>query len=112
MSGEDWFRVVDYPLPTGWMKDGKEIQSAPVVFKVQATYPTAPPYGFSLPAGVLFGGTNPNNCCAAPQNPFEGSWTQFSWQPEDTWTPTNETARGSNLLSWVRSFGQRLLQGV
>ena len=111
-DGEDWFRLVDYPFPSGWRLAEAPISQANVLFKLSAGYPMAEPYGFLTPAGVNFEGKTPSNTCSAPCAAFPGSWTQFSWAPEGTWTPSSEIERGSNLLSWVRSFAQRLKEGA
>jgi hypothetical protein len=111
LNGEDWFRIPNYHFPPGWKDGDKNVDSGPVIFKLQPTYPTAEPYGFSISSGITYEGTRPNNICQN-QSPFAGSWQQFSWQPEGTWNPNNQTDCGSNLLSWVRSFRLRLAEGV
>lgn len=108
---EDWFHIPNYSFPPGWSVDGTEIAEAPIVFKIVASYPTGEPYGFSAPAGISFNGTPPNKSSLVDGVPFEGSWHQFSWAPED-WAPTNNALKGANLLAWVRSFTQRLKEGA
>lgn len=111
-NGEDWFKLPDYPLPPGWQIGDVAAATVTLLFKLGATYPTAHPYGFMIPAGANFTGTPPTNTAAAPAGPFPGSWLLFSWQPDGNWQPGAEAASGSNLLSWVRSFAQRLKEGA
>ena len=111
-AGEDWFLVVNYPLPPGWRIVDDAVDKIPVVFQITAAYPGAAPYGFLVPSGINFNGTPPNNSGAPPKAPpFEGSWLHFSWSP-DGWAATNEFHMGSNLLAWSRSFGHRLREGA
>ena len=111
-DGEDWFKIVRYPLPPGWRLGNDEVKEIPLVFLITAAHPGAQPYGFLTPAGLNFKGTAPNNTGAAPKPPpFEGNWMQFSWSPED-WSATNDVHKGSNLLAWSRSFGHRFREGA
>jgi hypothetical protein len=110
-GGEDWFKIGDYPLPAGWRLGDSPITEVPVAFKLSAGYPITEPYGFLAPERINFGGVAPNNTCPAASAGFAGSWVQFSWAPEGTWAPNSEIHLGSNLLSWVRSFAQRLKEG-
>jgi hypothetical protein len=111
-NGEDWFKLPAHPFPEGWFINDVPITAAPIVFKVSSGYHAQEPYGFLAPAGISFNGTAPTNASAANEVPFDGSWVQFSWAPDGTWTPTNDPSRGSNLQSWVWSFSTRLKQGV
>jgi hypothetical protein len=111
-DGEDWFRLPTYPFPAGWRVLDASITSAPVVFRIVVAYPSAEPYGFYAPAGVNFSGNPPTNPGSGASPPFGGSWQHFSWAPDGSWAPTADVRRGSNLLVWVRSFGQRLREGA
>lgn len=111
-NGEDWFLLPHYRLPLGWRIGELATEVADVVFKLAPTYPTSEPYAFMAPAGINFGGQVPGSTGAAPAGPFPGSWLQFSWSPEGTWTPAAQAADGSNVLAWVRSFAQRLKEGA
>lgn len=111
-AGEDWFRIPGYPFPPGWSIGDIAITEAPVVFKVAATYPGGQPYGFLAPSGIKFRGAAPKNSGSAVGVPFDGSWWQFSWAPDGTWSPTANVREGSNLLAWARSFAQRLEEGT
>jgi hypothetical protein len=112
VSGEDWFRLPRYPLPPGWRLDDASVAEIPIVFLIKADYPGSPPYGFLTPLGLNCNGTPPGNTGAAPkQPPFDGDWMHFSWSVE-TWTPTADVNKGSNLLAWCRSFGARFKEGA
>jgi hypothetical protein len=110
-ESEDWFLLPDFPMLPGWRIGENETSQAPLCFQISAGYPSAQPYGFLLPAGINFQGTAPGNSTASNAPPFSGSWQQFSWQPE-TWFPTGDVRKGSNLLVWVRSFTIRLREGA
>jgi hypothetical protein len=111
-AGEDWFRIPRYPFPAGWRIGADAIDSAPIAFRINAGYPTAEPYGFLAPAGINYAGAPPGNPGGAVTVPFPGEWQHFSWAPDASWAPTHEVRTGSNLLLWVRSFGQRLREGA
>jgi hypothetical protein len=112
LNGEDWFKLAAYRFPPGWRVGDKPIETGPVIFKFGASYPTQHPYGFCVPEGITFNGTAPNNAGGASPSPFPGGWIQFSWQPDGNWMPTADAEVGSNVLSWVRSFAQRLKEGA
>lgn len=110
-GGVDWFRVPKYRFPAGWRLGDKEVDSAPIVFKLVATYPAGEPYGFAAPAGINFRGISPNNPGSPVSPPYPGDWQHFSWAPEG-WNPSANPREGSNLLAWVRSFARRLAEGA
>jgi hypothetical protein len=110
-GGEDWFRLPRYAFPAGWRIGNEPIVAAPIVFKIVASYPTGEPYGFAAPTGINFNGTPPQNTGSAVSPPFKGSWQHFSWAP-DGWAPSGDPRKEPNLLSWVRSFAQRLKEGA
>lgn len=112
VGGEDWFKIVRYPLPDGCWINGEEEASAPFAFVIKADYPGGTPYGFLTPSGLSFSGTAPNNTGAAPESvPFEGEWMLFSWHCED-WPARVEGEQGPDLVRWSRSFWKRLSEGV
>jgi hypothetical protein len=111
-GGEDWFRVPSYATPEGWLLNAVRAAVVPVAFLIKGDYPGAAPYGFLMPAGLTFNGAAPQNTAGPPkQVPFAGSWLHFSWTAED-WRPASEAGKGSNLVSWCRSFAGRLREGV
>ena len=104
-----WFRVPSYPLPEGWSRS-----DTGVAFQVSPGYLGQPPYGFYVPAGILFQGNRPANYTEPVENqpPFVGTWGQFSWYPaKGHWKPAVDVRRGSNLLNWVTGFGERFRDG-
>lgn len=110
-DSEDWFLLPALAMPPGWRIGENEIAHARVCFLVNAGYPSAQPYGFLLPQGINFKATTPNNTTSSNAPPFSGTWLHFSWQPE-TWFPSSDVRKGSNLLVWVRSFAARLKEGA
>ena len=112
VNGEDWFRIVRYPLPAGWLFDDEPRTIAPIAFLIKSDFPGGMPYGFLTQAGLSFNGAAPKNTGAAPDNvPFEGNWMLFSWDCED-WPAPNEGAQAHRLLRWAGSFQKRLSEGV
>ena len=111
-GGEDWFKLPPYLLPEGWLIDGERKTAVPIVFLIKADYPSNSPYGFLTPAGLTCKGAMPGNTGGAPAGvPFDGDWMLFSWHCED-WQASGEPSQGSNLLTWCRSFKERLDEGA
>ena len=105
-----WVRVQSYPLPQGWNRTATD-----VTLQIDDGYPGAAPYGFYVPSGIRFGGSAPSNYTdpAANQPPFGQAWGLFSWAPvAETWKPTVDVRRGSNLLRWLRGFADRFGEGA
>lgn len=111
VAGVDWFRLPRYPLPDGWQIGSEPVEEVPIAFPVPSAYPGSPPYGFLTPAGLNFKGATPGNPGSSNPPPFEGNWMHFSWTVEN-WTATSDLRKGSNLLTWCRSFGERLREGA
>lgn len=107
-EAERWFLVRAYPLPPGWNR-----ATTDVAFQANELHPVAPPYGFYVPAGLLYRGEAPKDYSEPAQSapPYEGSWGLFSWTPDSEWLPRSPAEKGSNLLDWVRSFGARFDEG-
>jgi hypothetical protein len=111
-GGEDWFRI-PYGIPNGWLLNGTAVTEIPVAFLIKGDYPGGAPYGFLTPAGLTFRGAPPQSTGARPKPvPFPGDWLHFSWQPESGWQPSDDPPKGSNLVSWARSFAARLREGA
>lgn len=111
-AGEDWFLLPRYPLPSGWQLGAEAVEIIPVAFLVPVAYPGSAPYAFLAPAGLNYRGTAPGNTGGSAKNPpFEGTWMQFSWTAKD-WKATSDVHKGSNLLAWSRSFGNRFREGA
>jgi hypothetical protein len=112
VAGEDWFKLSRYRMPEGWQIGDSVTTEIPIAFLIKADYPGSPPYGFLAPAGLNFKGTTPGSTGGPPKPPpFEGNWLHFSWSVEN-WAATSDVTKGSNLMAWCRSFGERLKEGA
>lgn len=105
-----WVLIPSYPLLHG----GWNRTSSDVAFQIPRGHPGTPPYGFSVPAGILFNGARPNNYVEPAQNvpPFPGPWGTFSWSPDGEWRPTASLQSGPNLLNYARGFADRFREGA
>lgn len=101
-----WVLLPDYPISPGW-----SAERIPIAFQVQPGHPATPPYAFAVPDSLIFNGTVPGNSTAPASVPFPGSWRQISWSPE-SWTPTADPQKGSNLVQWAIGFIQRFREGA
>ena len=105
-----WVFIEDYPIPAGlpWNR-----QKTNVCFQIPTAYPGTPPYGFYVPSGILCDDKSPNNYQDPANNkpPFPGEWGFFSWTQESGWYATDDPRSGSNLLSFVRTFRDRFIEG-
>lgn len=103
-----WIRIPSYPLPAGWNRT-----STDVAFQIPASYLGTPPYGFYVPAGLLFNQAQPLNYTepAPNQPPFQGTWGFFSWQVDGQWRATTDLVSGATLLNWVMGFTDRFRAG-
>ena len=104
-----WFLVPSYPLPEGWNREMTD-----VVFQVDAGYPVTQLYGIYVPVGLRFQDAMPGSYTEPVSNqpPFEGTWGQFSWYPDEGfWMPSADVHKGANLLDWVRGFRRRFEEG-
>lgn len=103
-----WVYVPGYCVPRdppGWNRDRTDI-----AFQLLEAYPGKPPYGFYVPAGILFSGRLPSHYRepAPSQPPFRGDWGLFSWTvDQNVWQPLADVRAGSNLLNWVIGFADR-----
>lgn len=110
-DGEDWFCIPRYPYPAGiWNRN----ESA-VAFRALASFPSAVPYGFWVPAALRLADTEtaPDNYVEpAPEPPFSDvTWARFSWATTEDWQIVDEPTHGTNLLHFARSFRRRLEEG-
>ena len=104
-----WFRVQMLKTPDNHNWSLSEIA---VVFAVTEGYPGAEPYGFFVPEELNLDGKPPSDNQTQHQPPFEGKWRFLSWCPQNGWQATADVRSGPNLWAWVRSFRQRLQEGV
>jgi hypothetical protein len=106
-----WFKIPSFLIPGEiWNKT-----SAAVCFEAKITYPGTPPYSFYIEGGLRSkdnADTRPKDYEEPAATPFNGTWGRFSWQHDSTWNPTEDLVAGSNLLNFVRSFGDRLKEGL
>jgi hypothetical protein len=102
-----WFRLPKFPI-VGPSWNNAE---ADVCFEAKVSYPGTPPYSFYVEGGLRSNNARPNDSEEPAATPFPGTWGRFSWQHE-AWNTTEDLVSGSNLLNFVRSFPDRLRQGI
>lgn len=101
-----WVLLPDWTMPDGW-----SIPKVDVACQIPAA-PEQPPYAFYVNSQTLtFNGNQPEKWTASAAVPFEGVWSVFSWAPE-AWRPTVGADPGHNMLTFVRSFVDRLAEGA
>lgn len=105
-----WFRIPQFPISGDvWDKT-----HADICFEAKVSYPGTAPYSFYVERGLRARGDNnarPKDYEEPAATPFPGTWGRFSWQHE-AWNPTEDLVSGSNLLNFVRSFPDRLKEGL
>jgi len=104
-----WFRIPDFPIPGEiWNKN-----VAAVCFEANVSYPGAAPYSFYVEGGLRSKeNALPRDYAEPGATPFPGTWGRFSWQHDASWNATEDLVAGSNLLNFVRSFPDRLKEGL
>ncbi len=101
-----WIRLPNFKIPKDiWIKDFED-----VCFQIPNGYPGQPPYGFNIKGGLKLKGNNqnPSNYAETIETSFGGMWGKFSWHVDGVWHPTDDVRSGSNLISFIRSFNDRL----
>jgi hypothetical protein len=104
-----WARIPVYPVPDGWLYAGGAVAAVEVAFEIPVQVGQAP-YAFyvrpalELPAGAAIG-----SYTAPAATPWGEDFAKFSWQPE-TWAPKTNVRAGSSMLSFARSFAERLAE--
>jgi hypothetical protein len=98
-------RIPAYPLDRSiW-----GLTSCEVAFAI--ALPGQPPYAFRVRPGLsLITGAQIQNYSYPVTTAFGSDWGQFSWSPE-IWTAADDAKMGS-VLSWARSFADRLAEGA
>ncbi len=107
-SGGGWIRLSNFKLPYGiWSKDMVD-----VCFQIPSGYPGQAPYGFYVKDGLrlIRNSQIPTNYAVTSETPFGRTWGKFSWQVDGVWQPTADVHSGGNLISFIRSFTDRLLE--
>lgn len=106
-----WFYIPNFPIPPGiW-----NTVEAGVCFEAKVDYPGSPPYSFYVKGGLRAKdnpNAKPNNYEEPAATPLDGAWGRLSWQIDAPWAPAEEIHLGSNLLHFVRSFRDRLKEGL
>lgn len=106
-----WVLVEPVLVPEGW-----SLEEIPCSFRIPVGYPGTPPYGFYTPRSLQpVCGSTPGSYQAEPNPlpPFDGAWSMFSWAHAGAgWHAGPDVRTGSNLLNYVRSFGDRLREGA
>ena len=104
VDGVHWVRLQAIEIPVGWSH-----QRVDVAFRIPGSAGQAP-YAFLVrPCLTLQDGSAVDRYTCPVATPWEGEWGQFSWSPEG-WVPTTDIRTGSNMLTFVRSFDDRLGQ--
>ncbi len=105
-----WVFVKVFRIPQNiWNRN-----EASICFQIPAGYPGNPPYGFYIEGGLGLKDTDekPKNYEEPVQTPFEGTWGKFSWQHDNSWRATSDLTSGGNLLNFLHTFRDRLIQGI
>jgi len=101
-----WVLLPHWDLPDGW-----SASTVDIACQIPAT-PEQPPYAFYVNVqNLTFNGYQPGNWTPSASVPFGGSWSVFSWAPEGWWA-TGSANLGPNMLTFARSFGDRLAEGA
>lgn len=106
-----WILIPEYKLATDIWNKGV----LAIAFQIPPAYPGEPPYGFCVQTDLTLKDTGgkPTNAYAEPATtPFDGVWGKFSWQQDNSWAATADLKSGSNLLNFLRSFQDRLKEGI
>lgn len=103
-EGDDvWVRLDAFDVPSGWSSTAVD-----VAFKIPSS-PGQGPYGFWVTPDLKREGPN-TNYTYPTATPWGDEWGQFSWQATE-WVPHVELEKGPNMLTYVRSFRERLEEG-
>jgi len=107
--GNGWVILLDmlFPKKGIWSVDYSDI-----CFCIPNGYPGQPPYGFYVKGGLRVKCNNvlPGSYTETNETPFDGIWGKLSWQIDGIWKPSSDVHRGSNLISFIRSFNDRLVE--
>ena len=103
-----WCKLSDYTVPGTHFHE----KSVAVAFQIPANTPGQEPYGFWVQPGLTptAAGAQMTNYTHPASTGFDGTWGQFSWAPQ-MWRPDADVTKGDNMVTWVTTFAQRLLEG-
>jgi hypothetical protein len=102
-----WVRIPGYPVPKGWVHEGATVESVEIAFKIPEQMGAAP-YAFLVrPSLALATGGEVGNYTQIATCPWGADFGQFSWQPLE-WVPHVDIETGANMLTFARSFAERL----
>ena len=92
--------------------EGWDHATVDICFQIPDQLPGQQPYGFYVhPAlGRTDGATISNYAFPAPTT-FGPDWAKFSWQLLE-WNPAADVIAGTNMVNFVRSFRDRLMEGA
>lgn len=101
-----WVYIPEWKLPDIW-----SVPTVTICFQIPDAYPGQAPYAFYVSPHDIRpkNGNGIGNTQMATDTPYGGQWLKFSWANE-AWQPTAELKQGSNLLNFVNSFRDRLLE--
>lgn len=104
---ERWVRIPAYQLPVGWLHGGASIAQVEVAFQIPLQAGQAPYAFYVRPALELEGGAVVGSYTSPAATPWGEDFAKFSWQP-DTWAPKTNVHVGSSVVTFTRSFAERL----
>jgi len=105
---DGWVRLPAFMIKSdSWSKKSEDF-----CFRIPNGFPAQPPYGFFVKGGLAHKNNRAVlNYTLSPETPFGGIWGKFSWQVDRAWLVRADARRGNNLLSFIRSFNERLMEG-
>lgn len=105
VSDRVWVRLPCYAVPPGW-----DATTVDVAF----CFPTEvgqPPYAFYVrPPLTLISGAAVGSYTPTAVTPWGSDFAQFSWSPQEPWTPRADVRAGANMLNFALSFASRLAE--
>lgn len=105
---DGWIRLPAFEIKSDeWSKKSEDF-----CFKVPPGFPVQPLYGFYIRGGLEHKNKRPVlNYELSKDTPFDGVWGKFSWSIDRAWLRRAGKGTGNNLLSFIRSFNERLKEG-
>lgn len=104
-DGRTWVRLPSYEVPPGWSTTTVELAFCFPIEVGQA------PYAFYVRPGLtLTNGGAVGNYTSTATTPWGSDFAQFSWSPQEPWTPRTDVRAGANMLNFALSFASRLAE--